>query len=123
MHCNSPPPMGWETPTTRKPGHVYLEWGENNIMFTKSELQRLDRFFYRPSYEKLLKHIKKAKPKKCETNDAKFQNEVSKNCDSCQRFVPKPKIFRVSLLREEDLEFGEEILMDLMRINGNTSSI
>eukprot|EP00171_Calliarthron_tuberculosum_P023580 IDg23580t1 len=111
--------MGWQVPTKRKLGHIFLEWGENKIMFTKTELQRLHRAFYHPSDEKLLNLMRRAKPKQAETHDAKLLKEISKKCDTCQKFGPKPNRFQVTLPKEEDLVFGEELSMDLMNIRGN----
>lgn len=94
--------------------------GRKQIMFTKTALQKLHGSFYHPSDDKILNMMRRTKPKQFETHDAKLLKNISKNCVTCQKFRPKPNRFRVTLPKEENLVFGQELSMDLVNIRGNT---
>jgi hypothetical protein len=44
---------GWSLPITRKYGHLYLEWTQCNILYSKGDIQKLHLQFYHPSADKL----------------------------------------------------------------------
>jgi transposase InsO family protein len=113
------PSIGWEIPLVRKLGHVYLEWPlETNILFTKSELTKLHRGFYHPTNENLMNLLKRARPNDLDKDTNRLLQNISKSCETCQRLGPKPIQFKVSLPKEEDLIFGEELSIDLMFLGG-----
>ena len=103
--------------TTRKLGHVYLEWSKE-ILFTRSELLKLHRNFYHPTVTNLMNLIKRAKPEEFNEATRKTLQEIADSCDTCQRSGPKPLRFSVSLPDEKDLVFGKEVSVDLMFIDG-----
>lgn len=103
---------GWSIPITRQFGHLYVNW-EKQILYTRSELERLHRHFYHPSSNKLYNLIKKATPNQADSNTLNILNQISESCTTCQTFSSKPYRFRVSIPPEKII-FNEEISLDLM---------
>lgn len=52
----------WSLPITRKLGHLYLCWGDNEVLFTRQEIVKLHRHFRHPSAGKLYSLMKRARP-------------------------------------------------------------
>ena len=57
------PPRNVKIPLHRKLGHVYLQWGEKSVLFTKSELLKMHKAFYHPSNDKPTQRSKTRKTK------------------------------------------------------------
>lgn len=113
------PSASWKVPLTRKFGHVYLEWNpKHEILFTKSELIKIHRGFHHPSTDKLYNILKRADPNNLTSHTRQILQQISKTCDTCQRFGPRPIRFKVTLPSDKDLVFGSELSMDLMFIDG-----
>ena len=86
------------------------------VYFTTSQLQKLHRQFVHPSADKLYKLLKKARPKETDPNTLEILEDLTRRCDACQRVQTAPVRFRVSI-GAEDLQFNEEIYMDIMYID------
>ena len=112
-------PGNISVPVVRKFRHVYLEWKrEDAVLFSRSELLKLDRGFRHPTDTKLLNLIRKARSHEATEAITKVLKEISKSCNTCQRLGSQPTIFKTTLPTLQEVKFGEEISMDLMFIEG-----
>ncbi len=101
-------------PLVFKLGHLYLEWAQSVVLYTRVELGKLHRRFAHPSAEKLFNLLRRAQPDNLTPETRRVLEDIVARCDSCQRMAPKPFVFQVSM--PDNIVFNHEILMDLMRI-------
>ena len=59
-----------------------------------------------------------ARPFEADEPTKQFHQSLQAACDICQRLGPTPVLFKVSLPNEQDLEFGDELSIDLMLLDG-----
>ncbi len=107
---------GWKMPLSRKAGHLYLEWNYAEVLYTRSELQKMHLHFFHPSASKLFNLVMKAKPENCTNETKALLKEISESCEVCQRFSPRQSSFQVSLPNK--VTFNYEVALDLMKITG-----
>ena len=82
----------------RKRGHIYLERSQKHkILFTKSELVKINRNFSHPSTDKLYNLLKVARPWETDNMTKTILEEISRLCSACQRFSPGPIRFKASI--------------------------
>ena len=102
-------------PLTRKLGHIYLTWILPSALFTRLELRKLHLHFFHPTDTKLFALISRAHPAKATPATRKLVADISKRCDTCQRFSPKPLSFSVST--PDEIPFNAVISMELMYLD------
>lgn len=110
----------WHVPLTRSAStHLYaqMDFGVQ-IFFSKAQLLKIHRHFNHPSANKLFNLIKKARPEHATNETLEILKNISKSCDPCQRITTAPKRFRVTL-GSEHVQFNEQILIDIMYIDGS----
>lgn len=111
----------WAVPlSSGKSRHAYVRIGNHNavdIFFTRSQLVRLHCDFLHPSVDKLFNLIRKARPEEASTETKRVLEDITKNCDPCQRIQNAPHHFRVSFGTLE-ARFKEGIMVDVMTIDG-----
>jgi hypothetical protein len=90
----------WQVPLAHKFGHIYHDWSETPILYTKSELIRLHKHFFHPSAPKMIDLIRRAKPEEADEATRKTLAEISRLCKACQLLNHKPHRFRVSMPKE-----------------------
>nr|AHF58602.1 polyprotein [Chondrus crispus] len=110
VHDNS----RWTIPLERKKGHLYYTWGEDEVLFTVSELKRMHQGFYHPSAEKLFNLIRRADPRDATTETRKILNNISQQCSNCQLHAPRPLRFTATI--PEGIVFNRMAILDLMWI-------
>ena len=93
--------QGWSIPIIRKLGHLYIAWGEDEILFTQSELRKLHRHFHHPSGTKLLNLIRRSGLADVDEKMKKMLSDISKSCNTCQKHSIPPQRFKVSLPAEQ----------------------
>ena len=108
-------PYPLTVPLVFKKGHLYLEWPDYVILFTKMELEKLHRRFAHPSAEKLTNLLQRADPLRCEPGTRKVLEEIAKACKACQIMSPKPYVFQVAM--PDNIQFNHEVQLDLMFID------
>lgn len=79
----------------------------------------LHRSFSHPCTAKIINLLKLARPWKTDEQTEEHVEEIAKNCDTCQRQTTAPVCFKVTLLLEEDLIFGDELSVYLIFLDGN----
>jgi hypothetical protein len=87
-------------------------------MFTRAELLKLHRNLYHPHTTKLMGLLKRARADEVPKETQNMLHEISKACDTCQRYGPKPLRFIASIPTEDAMVFGEELSIDLMWVYG-----
>ena len=112
--CENPK---WIHNMSRKYGHLYYVW-EYGTMYTKTELRKIHRQFYHPRPERLFELMKRAEDPEATVNTRELLEEVTAECDTCQRLSRQPGRFRVAL-PADDIVFNRLVCLDLMFIDGN----
>ena len=102
-------------PLTRKLGHIYLTWNLSQTLFNRTELRKLHLHFFHPSSSKLFSLVSRAHPNHATPETRKIIENISKRCDTCQRFSPKPLSFSVTA--PDDVKFNSVVSMDLMYLD------
>ena len=92
--CTNPK---WEHLISRKSGHLFYEW-ECDIMYTENQPLRMHRHFYHPRPERLFNLLKRADDENANAETYTQLQNISQECDICQRFSEQPGRFRVSIL-------------------------
>lgn len=105
------------TPLVRKGNHIYLEWG-NEAHYTTTELDRLHRHFAHPHPERLAAILRQAKDPNVTTGTRQQLDQLSEECDVCQRLARAPGRFRVAL-PPGDIAFNRTVLIDIMYLDGD----
>lgn len=83
------------------------------IHFTRAQLSKLHRQFFRPSASKLFNLLKKARLEEGDPETLKTLEDISKRCDPCQRAHRGDTCFRASF-GAEDVRFNERMIMGIM---------
>ena len=96
----------------RKKGHLYYTWGEDEVLFTVSELKRMHQGFYHPSAEKLFNLIRRADPRDTTAETRKILNNISRRCSNCQLHVPRPLRFTTTI--SEGVVLNQMVILNLM---------
>ena len=104
----------WIMPIIRKHVHLYVDWVENNVYFSKTELRKMLLNFYRPSVWKLYNLLKEAEPSETDNKTKAILEEITKACQICQGFTQKPQSFKVSFPQE--IVFKRELALYLIWI-------
>eukprot|EP00171_Calliarthron_tuberculosum_P000237 IDg237t1 len=105
-------------PLKRHDNHVYAEMSSlNRTLYTRTQLHKLHRQFGHPSANKLYQLLKRANPAESFPDVLRELEEISKQCDPCQRIQHAPKRFRVSF-GAEDVRFNERLFIDIMYLDG-----
>jgi hypothetical protein len=118
LHCTA---EDWKLPLVRKLGHVYLEWSATDrILYTKSELQKLHRYFSHSSTQNHFALLKRAKADDLDASTRAVLTDIQNSCSTCQRYSSKPLRLKTTLPSGEELSSGSELPMNLMFINGKT---
>ena len=108
--------QGWKASLTFKKGHLYREWPARVVLFTRTELEKLHRRFAHPTTTKLLNLLRRADPKRVDDQTRETLERIYRSCDPCQRMSPKPFVFQVSM--PDDIVFNNEVVVDLMWLDG-----
>ena len=111
-------PSGVTIPLHLKKGHLYIEWPNTEVLFTRSELKQMHKNFSHPSNNALINVLKRARPSDVNSETKKMLEDIVARCKQCQTFRSKPTIFRVSLPMDE-IVFNHEIEVDIMWIDGD----
>jgi hypothetical protein len=106
-----------QVPLAHKFGHIYYDWSETPILYSKSELIRLHKHFFHPLALKMIDLICQAKPEEADETTRKTLKEISRLCKTCQYLNHKTHRFRVSMPKE--CIYNEELALDLMWIDGH----
>lgn len=107
----------WQVPLFRSKGnHVYAEtYCPTNVLFTRSQLHKLQRQFFHPYREKLFNLLRRSKPEETSPETLTVLQDLTKRCDPCQRIQSAPTSFRASF-GAENVHFNERILLDIVSI-------
>ena len=108
----------WQLLITRKHGHMFVEWGEQEICYTKAELQKLHLHSFHPSVTKLYNLLKRARPQEVNAETRRVLEEIADACTNCHEHRDRPYRFRVSIPADR-LKFNHEVAIDLMWMKGN----
>lgn len=100
-------------PLTYKREHVFLEWDQKSILFTREELTRLHLHFMHPAADKLFQLIRRAKPESATTSVKQIISEISSACLSCQEYRSRPLRFKASV-PPDNIVFNQSISIDLL---------
>ena len=111
--------QNWEVDLRLKFGHMYYDWSQTPIMFTRKELVRFHKHFFHPSSSKLFDLIKRAKPDEAHAETRKTLEDISRVCKTCQHLNHKTHRFRVSM--PKDCVFNEELALDLVFLDGSAA--
>ncbi len=99
-------------PLCPKQGHLYLQWSNSIVLFTRHELVKFHRRFAHSSTDKLANVLRRAPPGNYTPTARRFLDDIFAHCNSCQHIAPKPFVFQVTM--PDDIVFNHEIFMDLM---------
>lgn len=100
-------------PMKHKTGNIFLEWTENEILFTLEELTRLHLHFMHTSASRLYQLIPRADPRKATPSIRKLNEDVSAACDSCKSYNASPLRFRTPIPSDQVI-FNQVISTDLL---------
>lgn len=88
--------QGWTVPLRKKLGHLYYEWGPQNL-FTETELMKVQKHFHHSDSERLYAIMKRSDPEKTSPQLLNYLKRISAACDLFQRLSYAPHRFRVAL--------------------------
>lgn len=108
----------WKLPIKRKHGHMFVEWGQESIRFTKAELQKLHLHLFHANVQKLYNLLKRARPEEVTADTRRTLEEIADASRNCHTHKAGPYRFRVSI-PEEEVRFNHEVAIDLMWIKRN----
>ena len=74
--------------------------------------------FSHPTSEKLMNLLLLPRPFQPDAATKQFLESLQAACDTCQRLIPTPVRFKLSLPNGQDLKFGDELSIDLMFVDG-----
>lgn len=100
-------------PITFKHGHVFFEWDQTEILFTREELTRLHLHFMHPSASRLFQLISRSDPANATSSVQKLLEDVSNACDTCKSFKSSPLRFKATI-PDDKLLFNHTISIDLV---------
>ncbi|CDF34787.1 unnamed protein product [Chondrus crispus] len=109
---------GWQVPIVRAHGHMFVRWDLHEVMYTRTELERLHLHFFHPSVQKLLNLLKRGTPDRVKNDTPTIIQDIVDECAGCKRFGIRPYRFRVSLPSDEVI-FNHEVAVDLFWVGGN----
>lgn len=104
---------GITRPISQKLGHVFLQWDEHRILFTKAELTRLHMHFMHPSASKLFQLIARSDPSKDNPSIKKLIEEITAACNNCKAYHASPLRFKAAIPSDR-LTFNQTISIDLL---------
>lgn len=99
-------------PIVHKLGHVFLEWNEQEILFSKDEL-RLHRHFVHPSGSKLHQLIAHADPSKANPSTRRLIEEISAACHNRKTYQSSPLRFKAAIPADRNI-FNQVLSIDLL---------
>lgn len=100
-------------PITYKLGHVFVEWDQSEILFTREELSRLHLHFMHPSASKLFALISRSDPSKANPSVKQLIDEIPAACNTCRSFKSSPLRFKATIPDDKVL-FNHTISVDLV---------
>ena len=108
----------WTVPIVRAHGHMFVKWDVHEVLYTRTELERLHLHFFHPSKQKLLNLLKRGTPDSITAETAGVIQDIVDNCAGCKRFGIRPYRFRVSVPGDQ-IVFNHEVAIDLFWVGGN----
>lgn len=106
-------------PVTFKKGHIFVEWPQTEVLFTRRELKTLHDRFGHPSSKALLNVLELARSNDFEQETKALFEDLTKRCAVCKTFASKPVAFKVSM-PVDDIVFNHEVEVDLFWIESST---
>lgn len=100
-------------PLTYKHGHVFIEWDQKAIMYSREELTGLHLHFIHPGVDRLLELIKRANPDSATKSVKELLHEISSACQTYREFRSKQLRFKASISPNE-LVFNQSIYIHLL---------
>lgn len=97
---------------------MFVQWDLHEVLYTRTELERLHLHFFHPSKEKLLNLLKHRTPDRLTADTPQIIQEIVDKCQGCKRFGIRPYRFRVSL-PDDQIIFNNEVALDLFWVEGN----
>jgi transposase InsO family protein len=115
---------GWRLPLERTNGHVLLPFepgihelvGDNQVLFSTAQLQKLHRQLYHPSATKLFNLLRRARIEDLPADTRSTLDQIVHECGTCQKRAPRPMNFRIRI--PDDVVFNRRVLADIMYIHG-----
>ena len=98
--------------------HLRIEWPNSEVLFTRSKLNQLHKYFSNPSSNVPVSVLKRAKLSDVDFETKKMSDDIIARCKKCQNFKSKPAIFEVSLPVDVIL-FNHEIQVEIIWIDGD----
>ena len=108
----------WKHPIIRKHGHMFVNWNEEEVCYTKAELQKLHLHLFHPNVTKLYNIIKRVRPDDATPETKSVLEEIADACTNCHEHRNRPYRFRVSM-PSDVVRFNYEVAVDLMWLQGN----
>lgn len=109
---------GWIVPIVRAHGHLFVRWDLHEVIYTRTELERLHLHFFHLSKQKLLNLLKLGTPGRLKGETGNIIQDIIDRCEGCKCFGMRPYRFRVSLLDDESV-FNHEVAIYLSWFGGN----
>lgn len=90
-----------------------------STFYTSAQLSKLHIQFLHPPDDRLYRRLRSARPEDLPSNTFKMLEEVSLQCNPCQRIQRAPTCFQVSL-GSENCQFNERIMIDIMYLDNKS---
>ena len=86
------------------------------MLYTTEELRKMHRHFFHPNSDRLYAVMKRADPGKCSPQDLQELEDITAQCDVCQRLSRAPSRFRVSL-PHKNIVLNLVLCLDIMLLD------
>ena len=106
-------PSSTTVPVVVKNGHMFVQWNQSEVLFTRKQLSQLHDRFGHPSARSLMNVLKRAE---MSATTKRILDDITNRCKACQTFARKPSTFQVSMPMD-DIFFYHEIEVDLFWID------
>lgn len=70
----------WKLSIKRKHGHMFVEWGQESIRFTKAEIQKIHLHSFHANVQKLYNLLKRAHPEEVSADTRRTLEEMADAC-------------------------------------------
>lgn len=108
--------LKYSRPLTFKRGHVFLEWNHDAILFTRTELTRMQLHFMHPAADRLFELIKRASPAHATDSVKELLSEINTACQSCKECKSRLLRFDASISPSQ-LVFNQSISIELLLLD------
>ncbi len=94
-----------------KMSHLYLEWPSNLILYSRSDLIKINGRFAHSTPEKLATLLNRAAAQYFEIGTKKLLEDISRRCKACQHMESRLYTFQVTM--RDNIQFNHKVIVDI----------